>query len=287
MIPVGLAHLTALELPPLELASEAAKAGFRSIGLRVHPALTGGVAYPLTAGTEAQRELAALLKSEGLRLNEIEFVQITPEIDVSSFAPMFEAGAELGAAAVTVSGDDPDSARLATNFAALCELAGSFGLRVDLEFMRWRAVGTLAQALAVVRQAEAANGAVLVDALHLSRSGGSPTELQTVPAPLLRAAQLCDAAATMPATDAAAIDEAREGRLPPGEGSLPLAALLESLPADAALSVELPMRGPDPRTRIAVAYEATQNLLCGLPHGAPGKGSSSTDRLQEQGTAGA
>ncbi|CAH1672330.1 Xylose isomerase [Hyphomicrobiales bacterium] len=287
MIHLGLAHLTALELPPPELAREAARAGFRSIGLRVHPALTGGIAYPLAAGTQAQREFAALLMSEGLRLNEIEFVQITPEIDVPSFAPMFEVGAALGAAAVTVSGDDPDGARLAANFAALCELAGSFGLRVDLEFMCWRAVGTLAQALAVIRRAGAANAAVLVDALHLSRSGGSPADLQAVPAQLLRAAQLCDAGADVPTTDAAVIEEAREGRLPPGEGTLPLAALLEALPADAALSVELPMRGPDARRRIAVAYETTQRLLRGLPHGAAGRTSNPTGGLQEQGTAGA
>ncbi|WP_336811190.1 sugar phosphate isomerase/epimerase family protein [Bosea sp. MMO-172] len=282
MTDLGLAHLTALELPPLDLAREAARAGFRSIGLRVHPALTGGIAYPLKAGTQAQRELAALLRSEGLRLNEIEFVQITPEIDVPSFAPMFEAGAELGAAAVTVSGDDPESARLAANFAAFCDLAGGFGLRVDLEFMRWRAVGTLTQALAILRQAGAANAAVLVDALHLSRSGGSPADLETVPADWLRAAQLCDAAATMPASDAAAIDEAREGRLPPGEGSLPLGALLQALPADAALSAELPMRGRDASSRIAIAHEATQRLLRGLPDGAAGKAASG---LQDEGAA--
>lgn len=286
MIQLGLAHLTALELPPPELVTVAARVGFQSIGLRVHPALAGGVAYPLTAGTAAQRDLAALLKSEGLRLNEIEFIQLTPEIDIASFAPMLAAGAELGAVAVTVSGDDPDSARLAANFAALCDLAGSFGLRVDLEFMRWRAVGNLAQALAVLRQAGAANGAVLVDALHLSRSGGDPADLKAVPAEMLRAAQLCDAAATMPATDAAIIEEAREGRLPPGEGALPLAALLQALPTDAVLSVELPMRGRDASSRIAIAYEATLRLLRGFPHGAASESRNSTGKRPEQGTAG-
>lgn len=287
MIPLGLAHLTALELPPPELARQAAKAGFQSIGLRVHPALAGGAAYPLAAGTDALRELVALLKGEGLRLNEIEFIQLTPEIDIASFAPMLAAGAELGAAAVTVSGDDPDSARLAAHFAALCDLADSFGLRVDLEFMRWRAVGNLAQALAVLRQAGAANGAVLVDALHLSRSGGDPADLKAVPAEMLRAAQLCDAAATPPTTDAAIIEEAREGRLPPGEGALPLAALAQALPTDTVLSVELPMRGHDASSRIAIAYGATRRLLRGLPHGAASESRNSIGKRPEQGTAGA
>lgn len=283
MSALGLAHLTALELSPPELAKEAASAGFAAIGLRVHPAMAGGVAYPLRTGSRAQRELRTILASEGLRLNEIEFIQLTPGLDIPSFAPMLEAGAELGAVAVTVSGDDADRARLTASFGALCDLAGEFGLRVDLEFMRWRVVGTLAQAEAIVRQAGRSNGAVLVDALHLSRSGGAPRDLADLPRDVLRAAQLCDAAATQPVTDADTIAEAREGRLPPGEGALPLVALLQALPTDAALSVELPIRGLDARSRIATAYVATRRLLDGLPRWQAPAPAETPSRPQTQG----
>jgi sugar phosphate isomerase/epimerase len=280
----GLAHLTALELSPPELAREAASAGFAAIGLRVHPAMAGGVAYPLRAGSRAQRELRTILASEGVRLNEIEFIELTPSLDVRSFAPMLEAGADLGAASVTVSGDDPDPVRLTASFAALCDLAAEFGLRVDLEFMRWRVVGTLAQADAVVRHAGRPNGAVLVDALHLSRSGGAPRDVKTLPREFLRAAQLCDATAMQPASDADAIAEAREGRLLPGEGALPLAALLQALPADAALSVELPMRGLDARARIATAHSATRRLLDGLPRREAPVAGNTPNRAKSQGS---
>ncbi|AZO79100.1 MULTISPECIES: TIM barrel protein [unclassified Bosea (in: a-proteobacteria)] len=280
----GLAHLTALELSPPELVREAAGAGFVSIGLRVHPAMPGGVAYPLRVGSWAQRELRTILASEGVRLNEIEFIQLTPGLDIRSFAPLLEAGAELGAAAVTVSGDDADRVRLTASFAALCDLAAEFGLRVDLEFMRWRVVGTLAQAEAVVRQAGRPNGAVLVDALHLSRSGGVPGDLAALPRQFLRAAQLCDATTTQPVTDAEAITEAREGRLPPGEGALPLAALLQALPADAALSVELPMRGLDARSRIVTAYAATRRVLDGLPRREAPAAGNTPSRTKPQGS---
>lgn len=284
MSALGLAHLTALELPPPGLAREAARAGFASIGLRVHPAMAGGVAYPIRTGSGEQRELRAILASEGVRLNEIEFIQLTPGLDIASFAPLFEAGADLGARAVTVSGDDADSKHLAASFAALCDLAGEFGLRVDLEFMRWRVVGTLAQAEAIVRQAGRPNGAVLVDALHLSRSGGVPGDLATLPPDFLRAAQLCDAAPAWPANDEDAIAEAREGRLPPGGGSLPLAALVRALPADATLSVELPMRGLDARSRVTIAYAATRRLLDALPaREAPMSGNAS-NRPTSQGS---
>jgi sugar phosphate isomerase/epimerase len=258
---IGLAHLTALDLPPPELIAAAARCGFRSVGLRVHPASAGGPAYPTRTGTASHRALAQALRAEGMRLNEIEFIQITPEIDIRSFEPMLEAGGDLGATSVTVSGDDPDPHRLAAHFAGLCDLARPFGLRVDLEFMRWRVVGTLQQAAAVVRRADKANGAILVDALHLSRSGGRPADLATLPVNLLQAVQLCDAGAAMPANDAETIAEAREGRLPPGEGALPLSELLAALPGDVAVSVEMPSREPSAQTRIATAFAATQRLM--------------------------
>ena len=44
----------------------------------------------------------------------------------------------------------------------MCDLAGSFGLRVGLEFMRWRIGGNLQQAAALVKCANKANGAILV-----------------------------------------------------------------------------------------------------------------------------
>lgn len=243
------------------MVAEAARPGFGFVGLRVVPATVGGPAYPTRAGTEAHRALKRVLADEGVRLGDIEFIQLTPDIDVSAFAGLFESAADLGAVSVTASGDDDDRARLTAHFAELCDLARQFGLRVDLEFMRWREIGSLPQAEAIVREAGKPNGAVLVDALHLHRSSGTPGDLIAIPARFLRAAQLCDTAGVIPATEAAIIAEAREGRLPPGEGALPLGGLLEALPADAALSVEMPLPALPSRERIGTAFAATRRLL--------------------------
>ncbi|QHO78602.1 xylose isomerase [Bradyrhizobium sp. CCBAU 051011] len=258
---LGLAHLTALELSPPALVAEAARAGFASVGLRFVPATPGGPAYPTRIGTEAHRALKQILAGEGVRVSDIEFIQLTPDIDVQAFAAVFEAAADLGAISVTVSGDDHDLARLTAHFAELCDLALAFSLRIDLEFMRWRAIGALPQALAIVRQAGKSNGAILVDALHLTRSGGEARDLISIPDEWLHAAQICDAGAGTPSTEAAIIAEAREGRLPPGEGALPLGDLLEALPADTSLSVEMPMPTLETRARIAAAFDATRRLL--------------------------
>jgi len=267
MTELGLAHLTALQLAPADLVAEAGRAGFAAVGLRFIPATSDGPAYPTRVGTEAHRALKQVLIGEGVRVSDIELVQLKPGLDVSLLASCLEAGADLGATAVIASGDDPDRPRLTAHFAELCQLAASFGLRVDLEFMRWRVIGSLSQAAAVVREAGETNGAILVDALHLTRSGGEADDLISLPDQWLRAAQLCDATAQLPATETAIIAEAREGRLPPGAGALPLGALLDALPADTSLSVEMPLPTLDPAERIDTAFDATRHLLEGWPRG--------------------
>jgi sugar phosphate isomerase/epimerase len=107
---------------------------------------------------------------------------------------------------------------------------------------------------------------VLVDALHLARTGGVPADVLAAPAGLIRSAQLCDAPARRPESEAAIIAEARTGRLPPGEGDLPVRELLLALPDDAVLSVEVPMTegaSPEPHARrVFVASRRLFEALC-------------------------
>ncbi|WP_249674095.1 sugar phosphate isomerase/epimerase family protein [Pseudomonas abieticivorans] len=253
---LGVAHLTALELDPFALVRQAAGAGFRSVGLRLHPAMAGGLAYPLSAGSEQVTRLKALLREEGVRVGDVEFVQLTPTVQVAEYAGLLEVAAELGAGSLTVSGDDSDFNRLTDHFAAMCQLAAGVQVRVDLEFMRWRAVGNLQQALQIVSGAGQANGAILLDALHLFRSGGDAQAVAQVDRRWLAAAQLCDAPLQSP-PESGIITEAREGRLAPGAGQLPLAALLAALPEAVQLSVEMPMPGLPVAQRLALAYRST------------------------------
>ncbi|MFM0418237.1 sugar phosphate isomerase/epimerase family protein [Paraburkholderia aromaticivorans] len=258
---LAVAHLTALELAPLEWVVQARRAGFDAVGLRSNPTSPGAIAYPSVVGSEAHRALKRVLADEGMRVQDVEFIPVLPEIDVASYAPMFDAAADLGAACVTISGDDPDAARLAANVAALCELAARYGLRVDLEFMRWRHVGTLGEARSIVERAGSANLAILVDALHLARSGGSAADIRALPPGMLQAVQLCDASQNDPVGDEATILEARTGRLPPGQGALPLGDLLDALPAGTAMSVEMPLPSLPANERLELAYKSTQGMF--------------------------
>ncbi|GHD57090.1 xylose isomerase [Thalassobaculum fulvum] len=239
--PLGLAHFTALEVPPLELVGLAARTGFASIGLRLVAAAPGTPVYVLRAGSPEVAELRHRLHDNGVRVHDLEIVTIDEHFDPRALEPVLDAGSEIGASRLSVCADDPDRARLVDRFGALCDLAAHYAIGVDLEWMGWRAVRTLGDALDVVTRAGRPNAGMLVDALHLARNGGSPADVARVPPGLIRSVQLCDARAEAPVGTEAIIAEARGGRLPPGEGALPLAELVAALPADANLSFEVPM----------------------------------------------
>lgn len=261
-LPLGVAHFTAIELQPLELVTLAARNGFSAIGLRLHPAFPGAPFYELPAESSASREMRRRLDGEGIEVYDIEFVVIGEGFVATALVPIFDAASAVGAKRLSVCGDDPDRSRLIANFSSLCDVASRFGMGVDLECMAWRKVASLPDAVEVVKAADRSNGGVLVDALHLSRTGGSPRDVCDVPLGLIRSAQLCDASAVCPTTTEAVIQEARGGRLPPGEGALPLPELLAALPAGTSLSVEVPMDGAGPATvRLPRIYEATRRLL--------------------------
>src|SRR5207249_3713852 len=139
-------------------------------------------------------------------------------------------------------GHNADLARVTARFAALCDAAAGFGLGVDLEFMPWLGIGTLAQAEQVVADAGRSNGGVLIDALHLQRSGGKPADVAALERRHIHHIQLCDGPLANPSTPSDIADESRFDRCFPGEGELPLLGLLLALPPDVPISVEVPVR---------------------------------------------
>jgi sugar phosphate isomerase/epimerase len=82
----------------------------------------------------------------------------------------------------------------------------------------------------IVATANVTNGGVLIDNLHLSRSGSSVEEVSGMPRELFPYLQICDASSTRPTDFGGLFDEALNGRLCPGEGSLPIGELLQVIP---------------------------------------------------------
>jgi sugar phosphate isomerase/epimerase len=237
---LSLSHLTVLEVGPPDLITLAADAGFSSVGVRLSSPMPGGIAYPLWPGSAAMVETRRRMADCGVHVFDVEVVRLAPETDVQTYAAMLDAAAELGAERVCVNVDDADRSRTIDRFGELCDLASGWNLGVDLEFMIWRPVARIADAAGIVSAAGKPNGAILIDALHLFRSGGSVAAVAALDPALIGSFQLCDARAKAP-DPSGIIDEARCDRLPPGEGALPLNELLDALPEGLILGLEVPM----------------------------------------------
>lgn len=251
---ISLAHLTVLELDPPSVIRLAARLGYSSIDLRLAPATPTDIDYPLFGDTTMRREVLALLADTGVAVYDVEIIRMTDKTEAKSYERLFEAASLLGAKRTKVIGIDRDEALMAEKFAALCEVARPYGLTIDLEFVSFLGIRSLDSAARVVRAAGAANGNLLVDALHLSRSGGTVEEVAAAKG-LMGYIQLCDAVAAVPGDDAGKLHEARNARLAPGDGALPLAGLLRAVPKSFPISLEVPMEGgltPEERARRSI-----------------------------------
>ncbi len=263
MRPVSLAHLTVLDADPVGLIEAGKAAGFSAVGLRVVAPLASDAIIPVVGDAALQRRIKRSLADTGMRILDIEAVWLKPDTDVEALRPALELGAELGAKFVLTVGFDATHARLIENFGAFCALANSCGLRTMLEFIPYASISDLGQAHGLLQAVRPANAGLLVDALHLSRSGGHPRDIAAYNSRLFSYVHLCDAPATIPAADALRT-EARSHRLYPGEGQLWLDAFLDAFPADTPIGVEAPNAAAADlpfRQRARLAGEATFNLL--------------------------
>jgi sugar phosphate isomerase/epimerase len=223
----------------------------------------GGIEYPLRAAAE-QAAMRRRLADTGISVDYIELVSLCETTDLAACTLMLEAGAAIGATRLVAAGDSPDFALVADRMAALCALARRYGIAVDLEFMPFRAVRSFADALDVVTRAAQPNGHILVDALHVYRSNSDVAAIRACDPALLGTFQICDAPRAAPPQDQLVV-EARTRRLMPGHGGLDLGALMNALPRDLPIGIEVPLEGqyPDlhPGDRLALLVRETRKFL--------------------------
>lgn len=256
---LGLGHFTFLDLPPAELVRLARRSGFDFVGLRFHPVSSGAPNWlPDAAGL---RELARVMQGEGIGLHDIETVVIDEALEPETLIPAMDAASALGGRRVNVCADVFPA--LAETFATISGLAAARGLGLDLECMAWRGINTPRACLDLIAASGAENAAYLVDALHHSRCGGTPSDVAGMPAGRIVSAQLCDAPAATPTGDDALLAEARGARLLPGEGGLDLAGIVWALPPGTVVSVEIPSASDTrpPLERARAIFSATSALF--------------------------
>jgi sugar phosphate isomerase/epimerase len=256
---ISLASGVVPEFGPLETIQAAVKGGFDAVGLWIEPPLWSA---------QLLRDTKYCLADSGLELLDIEVVWFKPGPSDPAHRRCLDIGMELGARNVLVVSSDPDMAANAAKLHELCIHAAPYGMRVALEFGLFTEVKTIAQALAVIEATDHPGAALLLDPLHLARSGGTPAEVAAVDRHLLPYAQFCDAPAVGPSADDAQgiIREAVDERLQAGMGALPLRAVLRALPWNIPLSIELRSKAlrdgwPDPGERARETAAATRRFL--------------------------
>ena len=260
---ISLASGVVPEFGPLDTVQAAAAGGFDAVGLWVEP-------REWTAQTI--REVRAELAASGLPLLDVEVIWLKPDSAMDDHRRVIDIGAELGAANVLCVSSDPDHARTAARLAELCRHAEGSAMRVALEFGVFTEVKNLAQAMAVLDAVAHPLRALLIDPIHVDRSGTTIEAIARVDRALLPYAQFCDASAIRPdpADFAAVIEDAIDLREQCGEGALPLAALLEALPPAIPLSIELRSKAlreafSHPALRAKAVADATRAWLAAHP----------------------
>ena len=237
---LSLAALTVLELPPEEQIICAQECGYQGIGLRLIPATPQETHYSLLTDKTRLQRVRATLSSTDIQVLDIEIFRIKPDIKLESYEPYLEIGAELGARNMLVAGNDPDPKRLSEQWERLCEMTKPYNIKPHMEPMPWTDVKSYLDGIKLV-EAGPEFGAVLIDPIHFFRAEGQCSQIQPEHTKRMGYVQLADAPLLVPDTMEEILRQAREDRLPPGDGKFPLLDLMLQLPADLPISVEVPL----------------------------------------------
>jgi sugar phosphate isomerase/epimerase len=233
------------ELRAADAVEAAARGGFDLAGIWFDPE---------TWTTATTRAVRTRFHDTGIHAIDIEPIWLRAGELGPDYFRLLDAGAELGAKNALLVSSDPDMTATAGKIAALCAHATPLGMRICLEFGLFTEVKNLAMALEVIAQVDSPMVGLLIDPLHLQRSGGRPQDIAQIPP------------GPTENDPAGILEEALDGRLQAGEGGLPLSALMAALPPGIPLSVELRSKAlrdgwPDAVERARVTAEATRRFL--------------------------
>lgn len=234
---VAVAPLTVGRPEPPEMVAAAEAGGFRRLGISLW-APDEGLGGCCTDAGLLRRTVRALAHS-GAEVTDVSVVVLTSRLDLGDVRRMLEVACGLGAGRVGVMNREPDAGRAAALLAAVGDLAGDLGMLVGLEFMPYSATPDLEAAAGLVRAVANPRVGVVLDLLHLFRSGGGPKDVSQNAVPLVLV-QLCDAVGTRSASFGLR-QEALADRRYPGEGDLPVRDVLSAVSSGVPMTLEAPV----------------------------------------------
>jgi sugar phosphate isomerase/epimerase len=220
--------------------------GYDAVGIRpISMGVKGEHDFDLAKNPELFKLTEQALRETGMVINDIELAKIADDIDVGRYESAFETAAKLGVKDVISSIWSDKKDFYLEQFARLCDLAGQYGLFVNLEFVTWAGIRTLKEVREILDAVKKPNAAIFVDTLHFHRSRMTLEELDACPENLFRFMHICDGPKEIPDESSPVYKEelirvGRDAREYVGEGAIDIASIVKKLPDSVLFSIELP-----------------------------------------------
>jgi sugar phosphate isomerase/epimerase len=234
-----LGWLTLLDLPPLDVIAAAPAGGFNSVSIRVTGRAVNEPFHDIVGNKAAIAEMRKRLDGDGVRMSNLSTYHLTPDVTLEHLKPVLDTAVQLKSEIMVVTCADPDEQRWTDFVTAYADLAATYNQQMAFECVAFSQCNNLDKGYRIIKNVNRPNFGMLVDPLHVARSGGSAAQLAKMESNRFIFAQLCDARREKPAN----MDlrtEARTGRLYPGKGELPLYDILDAMPRDIEIELEMP-----------------------------------------------
>jgi sugar phosphate isomerase/epimerase len=260
---LGVEQLSVLGLEPVDFINLVADVGcdYISTGLSAMP---GYASFSLRDDKALRREMLAAMRARGVSISLGEGCIVRVGRDIRDMAADFDIFRELGAQRINTLSMDPDLNRSLDQFGVLAEMSAARGMKSSIELCPVLTVNNLASATAAVRHVGRKDFQLLLDTMHLGRSGAAAAEIAALDPATIGYVQLSDA--PLKPSNPNYMDEATFDRMVPGEGELPLHEYLSALPPGVLVSLEVPSRtlakaGLSVRDRLERCVNAARTLL--------------------------
>jgi sugar phosphate isomerase/epimerase len=239
---LGIEQLSVIGLGPVEFVNLAADLGCNCIssGLTSMPDRDGHVTYSLREDEVLRREMIAAMRDRGVSISLGEGCIIRPGREMRDYAADMDIMRGLGVERLNTVSMDPDMGRTLDQLAVFAEMARARGMSSSVELCPANTIKNLDGAVAAVRHVGRKDFQLLLDTMHLGRSGARGADIAALDPALIGYVQLCDA--PLKPTNPNYMDEAMFERMIPGEGEMPLREYLGAMPPGLVISLEVPLR---------------------------------------------
>jgi sugar phosphate isomerase/epimerase len=264
---LGIELLSVFGMPPVAFVNLAADLGcqYISSGLTGFPLpQLGQPEFSLKDDQALRHEVLSAMDDCGVSIALGDGLLILPGADIAERAADLDILAELRVPLVNSVSLDPDRERTFDQFALLTELAAERGMTTTTEPAPGTTVGDITAGLAAVKHVGRPDFQLLIDTMHLVRSGFGAADIAALEPGSIGYAQLSDTT-LQPRMDNY-MQEATFERMVPGEGELPLQDIVDALPPDIVIGLEVPQlslaeAGVGHFDRVKPCVDAARGLL--------------------------